>query len=147
MNDAIGFNYIALETLNDWEQINDRLNDFQHGVVREILLKSRDYVRSDGTLHNEGLPDVHVLAQFQESPWAAILTIEGVEEWHYDRELDVSPGEASHIQISTLTPNEGPLWDLRFLDVHFVARRVSVRFLGEEALRSGVGLKQLLEQS
>lgn len=113
----------------DWDRVNDLLEGFEDGIVKEVWLDGQTWLEPDDTLPQVGYPRLVVIVHLQSSKVrAARLTFEGVRSVAYDSQRDASPAVAED-------QREG--WVVKFLSCRIAASSCVVEPLGSEWLGRG----------
>lgn len=113
----------------DWDRVNDLLEGFEDGIVKEVWLDGQTWLEPDDTLPQVGYPRLVVIVHLQSSKVRAVrLTFEGVRSVAYDSQHDASPAVAED-------QREG--WIVKFLSYRIAASSCVVEPLGSEWLGRG----------
>jgi hypothetical protein len=114
---------------DDWELVNDALDGFDDGIVKEIWLDRAAWLTEDDQLAEQGYPTAVIVVQLQSARTrSARLRFEGVRAVTFDLGRDVRPARARP---------ERDGWEVEFLSCRVAASSCTVEILGDRWLGPG----------
>jgi hypothetical protein len=92
----------------DWSRVNEMLEDFEDGSVKELRFDSSNWLDSDDSLRYGEGGELQVVVQLQSSAVSsALLSFRGVVRFEVDQSLEVCPAIARALSPSS--------WRVEFL--------------------------------
>ena len=121
---------IHVHSIDDWSRVNEALDDFSDGAIKEVRFCSSDWLGHDDNLRYGEGADLQVVVQLQTSDIrSAVLSFRGVARLEIDPSLDVYPAAASQVSPAT--------WRVEFLSCAVEAESCLVTPTGDTFLGQG----------
>lgn len=130
---------VTVRTADDWARINDALDGFDDGIIKETWLDRASWLAEDDRVSEQGYPTAIVVVQLQGGSSRSVrLQFDGVRVMAFDLQRDVRPARAQRRSVG---------WVAEFLSCRVEATRCTAELLGDRWLGPGPFLLRPYEDS